>query len=94
MDSDLELEQAGLPVIQMNHIQQGHNLVRMELRLGRREPALELAAALLAYMERQTVELPYFHAWKPSGLRAVPRDLLEAHDPPDCRRDRGLHRHW
>lgn len=78
MDSDLELEQAGLPVIQMHRIQQGHNLVRMEFRLERREPAVELAAALLAYMEGQTGELPYHHAWKPRELRAVPRGLLEA----------------
>ncbi|HXO40093.1 MAG TPA: hypothetical protein VN999_01495, partial [Thermoanaerobaculia bacterium] len=35
MDADLELERTGLPVAQMHRIQQGHNLVRMDLRLGR-----------------------------------------------------------
>ena len=30
MDAEFELEQAGLPVMQMHRIQQGHNLTRMD----------------------------------------------------------------
>ena len=78
MDADLELEQAGLPVMQMHRIQQGHNLARMNFRLGYREIAVRLAGVLLAYMERQTRELPYHHDWLARGLQAVPRNLLRA----------------
>lgn len=78
MDADLELEQAGLPVMQMHRIQQGHNLVRMELRLGGREAAVGLAGTLLAYMECRIDELPYHRGWRSRSLRAVPRSLLQA----------------
>jgi hypothetical protein len=77
MDSGLELERDGLPIMQMSRIQQGHNLARMDLWLGQRESAFKLAAALLAYMESRTNELPYHHGWRPKGLQAVPRNLLE-----------------
>jgi tetratricopeptide (TPR) repeat protein len=78
MDADLELEQMGLPVMQMNRIQQGHNLARMEFRLRGRRSAIALAAALLAYLEGQIKDLPYHRDWGPKGLRAVPRGVLEA----------------
>lgn len=78
MDADLELERAGLPVMQMHRIQQGHNLARMDFRMGHRESAVRLAGVLLAYMERQTHELPYHHDWLSRGLQAVPRSLLQA----------------
>lgn len=78
MDADCELEKAGLPVMQMHRIQQGHNLARMDLRLGRREEAIELAGRLLAYLERQVEELPYHRDWSSRLLQAVPRGLLQA----------------
>ena len=78
LDADLELERAGLPVVQMHRIQQGHNLVRMDLRLGRRESAIGLAGALVAYMERLADGLPYHRGWQPRALQAVPRGLLRA----------------
>jgi hypothetical protein len=77
MDSALKLERSGLPVMQMNRIQQGHNLSRIEMRLGRRDSAIELAAALLAYMEGQIDDLPYHRNWWPKGLQAVPRSVQE-----------------
>jgi hypothetical protein len=78
MDSDLELERAGLPVMVMHRVQQGHNLARMEVRLGRREASLRLAGALLAYMERRVVTLPYHREWGRRSLQAVPRSLIRA----------------
>lgn len=77
MDSALELERSGLPVMQMNRIQQGHNLSRIEMRLGRRDSAIALAAALLAYLEGQIDDLPYHRDWWPKGLQAVPRSVQE-----------------
>jgi hypothetical protein len=77
MDADLELEQTGLPVMQMHRIQQGHNLARMDLRLGRREAAVGLAGLLLAYMERRIDRLPYHRNWQSRSLQAVPRRLLQ-----------------
>jgi len=64
--------------MQMHRIQQGHNLARMDLRLGRREAAIRLAGMLLAYMERRIDELPYHRKWSPRSLQAVPRTLLRA----------------
>jgi tetratricopeptide (TPR) repeat protein len=78
MDADLELEQVGLPVMQMHRIQQGHNLARMYVRLRQREPAIRLAGLLLAYMERRIDELPYHHNWRSKSLQALPRSLLQA----------------
>lgn len=77
MDADLELERAGLTVMQMHRIQQGHNLARMDLRLGRREAAVKLAGMLLAYMECKRNELPYHRDWQSRSLQAVPRSLLK-----------------
>ena len=78
MDAALELEQLGLPVMQMHRIQQGHNLARMDLRLGRRETATKLAGMLLAYLEGRIDELPYHRDWRAWSLRAVQRSLVRA----------------
>lgn len=78
MDADLELEQAGLPVMQMHRIQQGHNLARMDFRMQRCEPAVRLTGVLLAYLEHQVYELPYHRDWRPRELQAVPRSLLRS----------------
>jgi tetratricopeptide (TPR) repeat protein len=78
MDADLELERAGLPVMQMHRIQQGHNLVRMDVRLGRRQVAVGRAGLLLAYMERRTAVLPYHHDWLSKSLQAVPRSIIRS----------------
>ena len=78
MDADSKLEQVGLPIMQLHRIQQGHNLARMALRLGRRETAIGLAGILLAYMERRTDDLPYHRDWSSKLLQAVPRSLLKA----------------
>lgn len=76
MDADLELEQAGLPVMLMHRIQQGHNLARMDMHLGRRRAAVELAGVSLAYLEHRIDSLPYHHSWGLRVLRAVPRTLI------------------
>lgn len=76
MDADLELEKAGLPVMLMHRIQQGHNLARMDVRLGRRGAAVELAGVLLAYLEHRLDSLPYHHSWGLRPLQAVPRTLI------------------
>lgn len=76
MDADLELERDGIPVLQIHRIQQGHNLVRMDFRLGRRGAAIDLTGSLLAYMERQIDALPYHHDWRPEALGT--RELLQA----------------
>jgi tetratricopeptide (TPR) repeat protein len=78
MNADSQLEEAGLPVMQVHRIQQGHNLVRMDLHLGRREVAIELAGSLSAYMERRIDTLPYHRNWSYRLLQAVPRALLQA----------------
>lgn len=78
MDADLELELKGLPVMQMNRIQQGHNLARLDFKLGRRESAIDLVGMLLAYLERQADTLPFHHSWRPRSLRAVSCDILKA----------------
>ncbi len=77
LDADLALERMDLPVMQMHRIQVGHNLVRVDLRFGRRDRAVELAGLLLAYLERRVAELPYHRAWRARGLRAVPRSLQQ-----------------
>jgi hypothetical protein len=78
MDADLELERTGLSVMQMHRIQQGHNLARMDFRLGHRDSAVRLTGMLLAYMEGQTHELPYHRDWRSRSLQAVPRSLRQA----------------
>jgi hypothetical protein len=77
MDADLALEQAGLPVMQLHRLQQGHNLVRMEFKSGRRETAIRHAGVLLAYMEGQTDGLPYHRGWRSRSLQALPRRLMQ-----------------
>lgn len=76
MDASLELEEAGLPVMQMHRIQQGHNLLRMDLRRGQRADAVRLAGLLAAYLEQRLDGLPFHRGWRPRSLRAVPRSLL------------------
>lgn len=78
MDADLELERAGLLVMQLHRIQQGHNLVRMSLRLGQRAAAIGLTGRLVAYLERRIDGLPYHREWRSRSLQAVPRALLQA----------------
>lgn len=78
MDADCFLETAGLPVMQVHRIQQGHNLVRMDFRLNRRDRAVQLAGMLLAYLEGRLRELPYHSNWRPRSLLAVPRGLLQS----------------
>jgi tetratricopeptide (TPR) repeat protein len=78
MNADLQLERAGLPVMQMHRIQQGHNLARMDLRLGRREVAIKLGGMLFAYLEHRVEVLPYHRDWNSKLLQAVPRSLLQA----------------
>lgn len=78
MEADVELEDAGLSVMQMHRVQQGHNLARMELRLGTRMAAVKLAGLLLAYMERQVMSLPFHRSWNPKVLREVPLALVRA----------------
>lgn len=75
MDADLELEQIGLPVMQMHRIQQGHNLVRVDFRRGNRPQAVRRTGVLLAYLEGRVETLPYHRQWRPRALRAVPRGL-------------------
>ncbi|MES1240543.1 MAG: hypothetical protein ABUT39_02895 [Acidobacteriota bacterium] len=77
MDADLELERKGFSVIQMHRVQQGHNLARIDLRLGRREGALRMAGTLLAYLERQIPRLPYHREWHPEALLSVPTRLVQ-----------------
>jgi len=78
MDADLELEKAGLPIMQLHRIQQGHNMARMSFRLGQRGDAIKLAGALMAYIEGRADGLPYHHSWRSRGLKAVPRYLLRS----------------
>lgn len=78
MDADLELEQAGLPVMLMHRIQQGHNLTRMDLRLGQRAAAFELGGTLAAYMERCVDTLPFHRNWGYRSLQAVSRSMLRS----------------
>lgn len=78
MDADLELEELGLPAMQMHRVQQGHNLVRIEVRNRRLEEGVRLSGQLLAYLERRAPGLPYHRAWRPRRLLAVPRGLVRA----------------
>lgn len=76
MDADLALEREGLPVALLHRIQQGHNLVRVAFRLGQREAAVELAGALVAFLEGQADTLPYHHDWLPASLLALAPPLV------------------
>ncbi len=76
MDADLELEREGIPVLQIHRLQQGHNLARMDFRLGRSEAAIELTGQLVAYIERELGSLPYHHDWRPEALGT--RELLRS----------------
>jgi hypothetical protein len=78
MDADLELEDAGMTVMQIHRIQQGHNLARMHFRLGNWDVALRLGGLLIAYLEGQIWQLPFHHGWRPKALRSVPRSLLRS----------------
>lgn len=76
MNADLELELAGLPVMQMHRIQQGHNFARIYIRLERRAAAMKLCGSLFAYLERRVDTLPFHHHWRSRHLQAVPRSLV------------------
>ena len=78
MDADLELEIAGLPVMQMHRIQQGHNISRMDFHAASRRNAVELVGHLTSYMESQTCSLPYHRMWRPKFVKAVARTRLQA----------------
>jgi hypothetical protein len=78
MDADLSLEDAGLTVMQLHRIQQGHNLARMHWRLGRRGAAIRLCGSLIAYMESQVRDLPFHRDWRPRAVPAIPRELLQS----------------
>lgn len=79
LDADLVLElDFGLTMYEMHRIQLGHNLARIDFKLGRASDALRLCGQILAYLEGLRRELPYHHDWLPARLVSIPRSLVRA----------------
>jgi tetratricopeptide (TPR) repeat protein len=79
LDADLALElDFDLTMYEMHRVQLGHNLARVDLKLGRPLEALRLCGQILAYLEGLRRELPYHHDWLPVRLVSIPRSLVRA----------------
>lgn len=79
LDADLALElDFGLTMYEMHRIQLGHNLARIDFKLGRPLDALRLCGQILAYLEGHRRDLPYHHDWLAAKLASIPRSLVRA----------------
>jgi len=77
LDADLALElDFDLTMYEMHRIQLGHNLARIDFKLGRPLDALRLCGQILAYLEGHRRDLPYHHDWLPARLVSIPRSLV------------------
>ena len=79
LDADLALElDFNLTMYEMHRIQLGHNLARIDFKLGRPLDALRLCGQILAYLEGHRRSLPYHRDWIPEKLMSIPRSLVRA----------------
>jgi hypothetical protein len=77
LEADLALEEEfDQSLYQMHRIQLGHNLVRVEGRLGHFRESFILAGQLVAFMEGRRRDLPFHRNWYPDRLLGVSRDLI------------------
>jgi len=79
LDSALLLENRyGLTLFELQRMQLGHNLARIDWRFGFVEDAFSLAGALVGYLQGRRRDLPFHHDWCGERLRSCPVYLRKA----------------
>lgn len=78
LDSSLLLEtRYGLTLFELHRMQLGHNLARVDWRLGFHEEAFALAGALVGYLQGRRRTLPFHHDWDADRMRSCPAYLRQ-----------------
>jgi hypothetical protein len=77
IDNDL-IKQYGYEIMELHRIQLGHNLVRIEARVGDRVKAAQLCAGLLTYLEGSGEDWPFPELGYGAHPTRLPIDLRRA----------------
>jgi len=79
LDSALLLESRyGLTLFELQRMQLGHNLARIDWRFGFLEEAFVLAGALVGYLQGWRRDLPFHRDWRADRMRSCPVYLRKA----------------